>query len=61
MNTGSTISDLPIVSAPISTEHSTHMIGGGMVFPRKLKDIHDFIRAVLDKEAVELLDGCQSE
>ena len=37
------------------------MIGGGMVFPRKLTDIHDFTRAVLDKEAVELLDGCQSE
>ena len=44
-----------------SDQHTTHMIGGGMVFPRKLKDIHDFTRAVLDKEAVELLDGCQSE
>ena len=44
-----------------SDQHTTHMIGGGMVFPRKLKDIHDFTRAVLDKEAGELLDGCQSE
>ena len=40
---------------------TTHMIGGGMVFPRKLKDVHDFTRAVLGREAVELLDGCKSE
>ena len=37
------------------------MIGGGMVFHRKLKDVHDFTRAVLGREAVELLDGCKSE
>lgn len=36
------------------------MIGGGMVFPRKLKDVHDFTRAVLGREAVELLDGCKA-
>ena len=44
-----------------SDQHTTHMIGGGMVFPRKLKDVHDFTRAVLGREAVELLDGCKSE
>ena len=44
-----------------SDQHTTHMIGGGMVFPRKLKDVHDFTRAVLGIEAVELLDGCKSE
>lgn len=40
-----------------SDQHSTMMIGGGMVFPRKLEDIHDFTRAVLGDEALELLDG----
>lgn len=40
-----------------SDQHTTRMIGGGMVFPRKLSDIHDFSRAVLAGEAVELLDG----
>ena len=43
-----------------SDQHTTHMIGGGMVFPRKLKDVHDFTRAVLGREAVELLDGCSA-
>ncbi len=32
-----------------SDQHTTHMIGGGMVFPRKLKDVHDFTRAVLGR------------
>lgn len=40
-----------------SDQHTTRMIGGGMVFPRKFSDIHDFSRAVLASEAVELLDG----
>lgn len=40
-----------------SDQHSTFMIGGGMVFPRKLADIHDFTQAVLNREAVKLLDG----
>lgn len=43
-----------------SDQHTTTMIGGGMVFERKLADIHDFCRAVLAKEAVELLDGSKS-
>lgn len=40
-----------------SDQHTTRMIGGGMVFTRRLSDIHDFSRAVLSGEAVELLDG----
>lgn len=42
-----------------SDQHTTTMIGGGMLFERKLKDIHDFCKGVLAKEAVKLLDGCQ--
>lgn len=42
-----------------SDQHTIGMIGGGMVFPRKLSDIHDFTRAVLAKEAVALLDGTE--
>lgn len=40
-----------------SDQHDTTMVRGGMVFPRRLKDIHDFTRAVLAGEALELLDG----
>lgn len=43
-----------------SDQHSTVMIGGGMVFRRKLKDIHDFCSAVLAKEAVAFLDGTET-
>lgn len=42
-----------------SDQHSTEMLYGGMVFPRKLEDIHDFARAVLAGEALELLDGTE--
>lgn len=42
-----------------SDQHTTHMLWGGMVFPRKLKDIHDFCGAVLNREAVKLLDGTE--
>lgn len=40
-----------------SDQHNTDMIWGGMVFPRKLTDIRDFNRAVLNREALQLLDG----
>lgn len=40
-----------------SDQHSTEMLYGGMVFARKLKDIHDFKDAVMSGEAVRLLDG----
>ncbi len=40
-----------------SDQHSTQMLWGGMVFPRRLEDIHDFGRAVLGREALELRDG----
>lgn len=49
--------NLPLTAG--SDQHSTHMLWGGMVFPRKLRDVHDFCRAVLDREAVRLLDGTE--
>lgn len=49
--------NLPVTAG--SDQHSTLMLGGGMVFPRKLADIHDFNRAVLNREAIRLLDGTE--
>lgn len=46
---------LPLTAG--SDQHSTEMLWGGMVFPRRLEDIHDFGRAVLNREAVDFLDG----
>ncbi len=43
-----------------SDQHSTEMVYGGMVFERRLKDSHDFIKAVLGGEAAELLDGTRN-
>lgn len=40
-----------------SDQHTTEMIGGGMLFPERLKDIRDFNRAVLCGAATALLDG----
>ena len=37
--------------------HTTDLFGGGMVFSRKLADIHDFANAVLKREWIELTDG----
>ena len=42
-----------------SDQHSTEMLFGGMVFDRKLKDIHDFVDAVMSREAVRMLDGSE--
>ncbi len=42
-----------------SDQHSTEMLFGGMVFDRKLKDIRDFINAVMSREAVRMLDGSE--
>ena len=47
--------DLPGTSG--SDQHGSNLFGVGMVFSRKLQDIHDFTQAVLHREAVELLDG----
>ncbi len=47
--------NLPLTAG--SDQHNVDMVWGGMVFPRKLEDIHDFARAVLNREAVQLLDG----
>lgn len=46
---------LPVTSG--SDQHLTNMLYGGMVFARRLTDIHDFIRAVLSGEAEALLNG----
>ncbi|MCI9438964.1 MAG: histidinol-phosphatase [Lachnospiraceae bacterium] len=40
-----------------SDQHSTQMLYGGMVFDRKLKDIHDFKNAVMAGEAIRMLEG----
>lgn len=45
---------LPVMGG--SDQHDTDMLNGGMAFPRKLKDVHDFISAVGTGEA-KLLPG----
>lgn len=40
-----------------SDQHHEVMIGGGMVFGRRVKDIRDLCEAIRKAEAVELLDG----
>ena len=47
--------DLPITSG--SDQHRRRMIGGGMVFERKMENIQDLCKAILGREAVEYLDG----
>lgn len=37
--------------------HGVNMFGGGMLFDRRLKDIHDFVKAVKNRECVILTDG----
>ena len=49
--------DLPLTAG--SDQHSVEMVYGGMIFPRKLRDIHDFARAVTGREALRLLDGTE--
>lgn len=46
---------LPVTAG--SDQHSPVLIGGGMVFSRRIEDIHDLCRAILNREAVELCDG----
>ncbi len=43
-----------------SDVHSTNMFGGGMCFKRRLKDIHDFVVAVKNRECVSLTDGVET-
>lgn len=40
-----------------SDQHGEPLKLGGMVFQRKIQDIHDLCRAILGAEAVEFLDG----
>lgn len=46
---------LPITAG--SDQHTTTMIGGGMLFEKKLKDISEFCRAVLCGDALEYWNG----
>lgn len=48
---------LPLTAG--SDQHNVDMVWGGMIFSRKLADIHDFGRAVLGREAIRLLDGTE--
>ena len=36
------------------------MIGGGMVFDRKMKDVAALCQAIRNAEAIELLDGAKA-
>lgn len=49
---------LPVTSG--SDQHLTTMLYGGMVFARRLTDIHDFARAVIEGEGTALLNGGDS-
>lgn len=40
-----------------SDQHTTEMIYGGMVFDHPINSIHEFTKAVMNRDAVELLDG----
>lgn len=46
---------LPLTAG--SDQHNVGMLWGGMEFPKKLKDIQDFGRAVLAGEAIRFWDG----
>ena len=47
--------NLPITAG--SDQHRPVMIGGGMVFDRKMENIQDLCRGILNREAREYLDG----
>lgn len=47
--------DLPVTAG--SDQHKPAMICGGMIFSRKMADIHDLSGAIVNREAIELLDG----
>lgn len=47
--------DLPVTAG--SDQHKPDLICGGMIFSRKMADIHDLSRAIVNREAIELLDG----
>lgn len=46
---------LPVTAG--SDIHTTKLLGGGMLFKRPLKDIHDFTQAILGKEDYILTNG----
>lgn len=47
--------NLPVTSG--SDQHKHALIGGGMIFPRKMDSIQDLMAAIMKSEALELLDG----
>lgn len=47
--------DFPMTAG--SDSHHLPMLGGGMIFNRKLTDIKDFTSAVMNRECVEFVDG----
>lgn len=49
---------LPITAG--SDQHSTAMIGGGMLFERRLTDVKDFCGAVLKNEAAAYYNGSEA-
>lgn len=49
---------LPMMAG--SDQHSRAMIGGGMIFNRKIRDIHDLCKAIVEEETVAMLDGVRS-
>lgn len=51
--------NLPVTAG--SDTHSVKLFGGGMVFERRLEDIHDFCRAVMHRECVQFSDGSKQE
>ena len=51
--------DLPITAG--SDQHKSAMIGGGMVFGRKMQNIQDLCQAIMNREAVAFLDGTDPE
>lgn len=50
--------NLPITAG--SDQHRPAMIGGGMVFSRKMEDIHDLCRAIINREALAYMDGTKA-
>lgn len=46
---------LPVTSG--SDQHTPVLIGGGMIFSRRMASIHDLMAAIMNGEAMELLDG----
>lgn len=51
--------DFPMTAG--SDTHRAELLGGGMVFSRRLTDIHDFCNAVMNRECIAFLDGTEED